>query len=97
MSTKKLTATLMALLVFGWITLRPARAEALDAWAWALIGVASYITFLVAATAIAYPHPAPISPEGGPLPQKEDDDRAVEFGAGCRQGGTGTGLVVACW
>lgn len=95
MSPKKLTATVLAVAMFGMITLRPARAEALDAWAWALIGVGSYVAFLIAATAIAYPHPAPIAPGGGPLPEKESEPNQVEFGGGCRQ--DGPGLVVACW
>lgn len=95
MATKKLTAALLALAVFGSVTLRPARAEALEAWAWALIGVGSYIGFLVAATVVAYPNPAPIAPNGAPLPEKEGAAEPVEFGAGCRQ--DGGGFVLACW
>lgn len=96
MSKKKLTASLVALSMFGCIALRPARADALEAWAWALIGVGSYIAFLVAATAIAYPNPAPITADGMALPEKEGEEDQVRFGSGCKQQSE-PGLVVACW
>jgi len=92
---KKLTALGLALVVFGWIALQPARAEALSGWAWAGIGLASYIALLVVATTIAFPNPAPLAPGAWELPEKEGDKDAIEFGGGCRQ--QGSGLVVACW
>ncbi len=95
MSKKKLTAVVMAVVVFGWVALRPSRAEALDAWAWALIGVGSYIALLVTATLVAYPHPAPLVPGEDRLPQKPEDEQPLRFANGCKQ--DAPGVVVACW
>lgn len=89
------TTWVVIIAAFATFSFTPSRARALDTWEWVAIGVASYFAFLVTATKIAYSDPAPIAPDGQPLPEKDQDQKPVEFGNKCAQ--SQPGFVVACW
>lgn len=94
--TKKTAILLLAVVLLGTTAVRPRAAQALDAWAWAGIGVASYAAFIFTMTLVIFGgSPAPLTETGRPPLEGEKEPGAVRFGTACRSS-EGT-VPIACW
>lgn len=74
---------------------RPTRAAASDTAMWVGVGIGAYILLLATATIIAFPNPAPFSPDLAELPDRDADPDPLRFAGRCQQ--SGPSFVVACW
>lgn len=82
-------------LVLGANAVRPAKAQALNEWAWAGIGVAAWATIVTVATFFIYRSEVP----GAEDQMREADmsKQPVQFGPTRCRPGTDGNLPLACW
>lgn len=94
MVTQKLTRGLVAVMLLATLMLPARRAQAIDAWGWAGIGIAAYAVLVVTATTLVYR--APLADDEARLPEREDRRDKVQMGSRCAPQHE-PGLVIACW